>query len=76
MEAVHPMEGSLHPRGQVVTLIHLSMDRCMGLIYKAISYISSKTSKYCKGETNISKDARVSKLVVDAKLMKILANAK
>ena len=54
--------------------IQLSKRRCVGLIYKAISYISSKTSKYCKGETNISKDARVAKLVVDAKL--ILVDAK
>ena len=39
--------------------IQLSMDRCMRLIYKAISYISPKINKYCKEENNISKDAKL-----------------
>ena len=42
----------------------------MELIYKAISYISSKTNKYCKGEINISKDAKL-KLQVFTSVVKL-----
>ena len=39
--------------------IQLSMERYMELIYKAISYISSKKNKYYKGEISISKDEKL-----------------
>ena len=55
--------------------IQLSMKRYMGLIYKAISYISPKTNKYCKGENNISKDAK-SKLKVFASVVEFPSNLK
>ena len=49
----------------------------MGLIYKALSYISSRTSKYWKGEISMSKDAKlkhqvftsIAKLPSDAKYL-------
>ena len=62
MEVAHLMKGS--------HLIQLRMDRCMGLIYKAISYIGLKTKKYYKGENNISKDAKL-KLEVSASIVEL-----
>ena len=66
------MKGSLHLIGQVVTP-HPTKDRCMELIYKAISHINPKTNKYCKRENNISKDAKL-KLEVFASIAKLPTN--
>ena len=55
-------------------LIQLSMDRCMGLIYKSISHISPKKKKHYKGENNIIKDAKL-KLEVSARTVELLVGA-
>ena len=56
-------------------LIQLSKDRCIGLIYKVISYIIPNTKKHWKEEISISKDAK-SKLEVSANVAELSLDVK
>ena len=57
IEETISMEGSLHPRGQVVTLHPTKQEKVY--VTDIQHFIIHKSSKYYKGRINISKDAKL-----------------